>query len=94
MTLYPRQIKFEGIFNFRDLGGYRIGDGRMVALRRLFRSGEMHHFKERIRFYSIDLNKLSLPELLIFCMYYTYNIRVRKVFDAKEIDGHRRCRSV
>jgi len=36
---YPRQIEFEAIFNFRDLGGYAAKDGRRVAWQRLFRSG-------------------------------------------------------
>jgi protein-tyrosine phosphatase len=38
---YKRHIIFENIPNFRDIGGYRTRDGRTVAWRRLFRSGEM-----------------------------------------------------
>jgi protein-tyrosine phosphatase len=38
---YSREIKFEGILNFRDLGGYQAGN-KTVAWRRLFRSGELH----------------------------------------------------
>ncbi len=38
-----RQINFECIFNFRDLGGYKTNDGREVAWRKLFRSGEMQN---------------------------------------------------
>jgi protein-tyrosine phosphatase len=33
-----REIKFEGVRNFRDLGGYRARDGRTIAWRRVFRS--------------------------------------------------------
>ena len=33
-----RTLVFEGCVNFRDLGGYRTADGRMVAWRRLFRA--------------------------------------------------------
>ena len=33
-----RTLDFEGCVNFRDLGGYRTTDGRMVAWRRLFRA--------------------------------------------------------
>jgi protein-tyrosine phosphatase len=40
---YERDIQFEGILNFRDLGGYRATGGRTIAWRRVFRSGEMHH---------------------------------------------------
>ena len=43
---YPRQINFESVFNFRDLGGYETYEGYTVAWRRLFRSGELHHMTE------------------------------------------------
>ena len=33
-----RQIKLEGVSNFRDLGGYEAADGRMVKWRTIFRS--------------------------------------------------------
>ena len=42
MYPYIRTINFEAVLNFRDLGGYWAKDGRMVAWRRLFRSGELH----------------------------------------------------
>lgn len=35
-----RNVKFENILNFRDLGGYRTADGKTVAWRRVFRSGD------------------------------------------------------
>jgi protein-tyrosine phosphatase len=38
---YPRNISFEGILNFRDLGGYKARGGRSVAWRRVFRGGEL-----------------------------------------------------
>jgi protein-tyrosine phosphatase len=34
-----RQFEFEGILNFRDLGGYTASGGRHMAWRRVFRSG-------------------------------------------------------
>jgi protein-tyrosine phosphatase len=37
-----RTIAFDGCLNFRDLGGYATGDGRMVLWRRLFRSDSLH----------------------------------------------------
>ncbi len=33
-----RTLEFEGCVNFRDLGGYRTADGRMLAWRTLFRA--------------------------------------------------------
>ncbi len=36
---HSREIKFEAILNFRDLGGYTVGGGRQVKWRRVFRSG-------------------------------------------------------
>jgi protein-tyrosine phosphatase len=42
-----RHLRFESVTNFRDLGGYRTQQGRTVAWRRVFRSGELgrinHH---------------------------------------------------
>ena len=48
-----RIFDFEGILNFRDLGGYPTKTGRTVAWRRLFRSGELRHMTEK------DLTKLK-----------------------------------
>ena len=38
---YSRNITFESVSNFRDIGGYRTRDGNTIAWRRLFRSGEL-----------------------------------------------------
>ena len=63
---YPRHIRFEAVFNFRDLGGYPTSGGQKVAWRRLFRSSELHHMtshdiirlREEIRLRSvIDLRR-------------------------------------
>jgi protein-tyrosine phosphatase len=37
---YDRQIAFDNVLNFRDLGGLRARDGRAVARRRVYRSAE------------------------------------------------------
>jgi protein-tyrosine phosphatase len=37
---YSRHIGLKSVTNFRDIGGYRTREGRMVAWRRIFRSGE------------------------------------------------------
>jgi protein-tyrosine phosphatase len=44
---HPRNINFEGILNFRDLGGYKARGGKTIAWRRVYRSGEMHHMTGR-----------------------------------------------
>jgi protein-tyrosine phosphatase len=43
---YSRSIDFEAVSGFRDLGGYPAKDGRMVAWRRLFRSGELRRMTD------------------------------------------------
>ena len=43
---YSRQIEFEKVINFRDIGGYRTRDGRSVAWRRVFRSGEFRNLTQ------------------------------------------------
>jgi protein-tyrosine phosphatase len=48
-----RVLRFDGAHNFRDLGGYRTGDGRPIAWGRLFRADGLHRLSvadlERIR---------------------------------------------
>lgn len=53
MRSHSREYGFEGIMNFRDLGGYKTRGGRVVAWRRLFRSGYLHHMTGN------DLDKLN-----------------------------------
>lgn len=43
---YERLIPFEGVHNFRDLGGYQATDGRTTRWRTLFRSGETRNMTE------------------------------------------------
>ena len=38
-----RLLNFEGVDNFRDLGGYRTEDGRSVKWGTLYRSGTFAH---------------------------------------------------
>jgi len=51
--LNSRHLNFEQIINFRDIGGYRTRDGRTVAWRRVFRSGEFHRMTRN------DLERLT-----------------------------------
>jgi protein-tyrosine phosphatase len=41
-----RLVPFEGVLNFRDLGGYETEDGRRTRWGRLFRSDSMHDLTE------------------------------------------------
>ena len=41
-TDLDRLIPLESTFNFRDVGGYRAGDGQVVRHRQLFRSDALH----------------------------------------------------
>jgi protein-tyrosine phosphatase len=41
-----RQINFQSIPNFRDIGGYRTNKGKTVAWRRIFRSGNLNRMTE------------------------------------------------
>ena len=43
---YSRQITFDSIPNFRDIGGYKTRGGDTVAWRRLFRSGDLRHMTQ------------------------------------------------
>jgi protein-tyrosine phosphatase len=41
-----RHLNLQGASNFRDLGGYRTADGRVVRWRQLFRSNHLGHLTE------------------------------------------------
>ncbi|WMT43413.1 tyrosine-protein phosphatase [Paenibacillus sp. D2_2] len=41
ITVAEREVRLEGVINFRDLGGYVTSDGRHVKWGKLFRSGEL-----------------------------------------------------
>jgi protein-tyrosine phosphatase len=51
---YSRQIIFEAVPNFRDLGGYKAHAGRRIAWRRLFRSAEFVNMTRN------DFNRLTV----------------------------------
>lgn len=40
-TELPRRLPFRGAVNFRDIGGYRVPDGRQVRFNRVFRSDSL-----------------------------------------------------
>ena len=42
-TLTDRHLRLESVFNFRDLGGYRVAEGRSVGWGRLYRADGLHH---------------------------------------------------
>jgi len=43
MERYNRHLRFKSVMNFRDIGGYRAQQGKTVAWRRCFRSGEFRN---------------------------------------------------
>ncbi len=42
-----RVVALEGVHNFRDLGGYEMGDGRRIGWGRLFRADGLYRLTER-----------------------------------------------
>ncbi len=52
-----RQIKFSGVKNFRDLGGYETADGRTVRWNLLYRSDALHKLT------TADLERLAALQL-------------------------------
>jgi len=75
LQTYSREIKFDGIINCRDIGGYKAEGGRIVAWRRLFRSGYVHPMTEH------DLNRLK-EELKLTSV---INLRRNKAGQQKEV---------
>ena len=43
---HRRHIDLEGQSNFRDIGGYKVADGRLVKLGRIYRSGELSRLSD------------------------------------------------
>jgi protein-tyrosine phosphatase len=50
---FDRHLRFNSVYNFRDIGGYRGHRGKTVAWRRIFRSGEFRHVTRE------DLDRLT-----------------------------------
>lgn len=49
-----RHIRFEGVLNFRDIGGYPTGDGGAVRWGAVYRSAELHGMTEQDARKAID----------------------------------------
>jgi len=60
MTERARLLPLVGAFNFRDLGGYRVVDGRETRWGTLFRSDSLHELT--------DADLLTLRELGLSCV--------------------------
>lgn len=59
-----RRVRFDGAFNFRDLGGYRCRDGKHTRWRRVFRSDALHWMTaEDVRFATDELGIRSVIDL-------------------------------
>lgn len=54
---------FEGVFNFRDLGGHRTGDGRVLRHGRLFRADDLSRLTEADRKVFADLGIRTVIDL-------------------------------
>lgn len=53
-TQQQRHIRFEGVLNFRDIGGYPAGDGGAVRWGAVYRSAELHKMTEQDARKAID----------------------------------------
>ena len=58
-----RTLAFEGCVNFRDLGGYRTADGRMVAWRTLFRADGLNKLTDADLALMADLGLATVIDL-------------------------------
>ncbi len=58
IVVAERRLPFEGVTNFRDLGGYPTADGRRTRWGRVFRSDALHRFtpEDRRRYESLHLH--------------------------------------
>ncbi len=61
---YNRHLRLKSVTNFRDLGGYRTQQGRLIAWRRIFRSGEFGHInREDYRRLTDEIKLASVVDL-------------------------------
>jgi len=61
---YARHLRFESVLNFRDIGGYPARDGRTIAWRRIFRSGEFRNMtREDLARLTGELGVVSVIDL-------------------------------
>ena len=58
-----RNLEFEGCVNFRDLGGYRTADNRMVAWRTLFRADGLNKLTDTDLALMADLGLATVIDL-------------------------------
>jgi protein-tyrosine phosphatase len=58
VVVAERRVPFDGVTNFRDLGGYPAADGGRTRWGRVFRSDALHRFtpEDRRRYESLRLN--------------------------------------
>ncbi len=61
---FDRHLRFNSVMNFRDIGGYKAGRGKMVAWRRVFRSGEFRNItREELQRLTGELGVNSVIDL-------------------------------
>jgi hypothetical protein len=77
----PRHpIMLEGVFNFRDLGGYKTVDGRCIQWGKLYRSGTLSDLTPR------DWQRFEQIGVKLICDLRTY--RERQVEPVTPPDNH------
>jgi protein-tyrosine phosphatase len=62
-TSFDRHLRFDGCFNFRDLGGYRTADGHTIRARRLFRADGPHALTDADRAGLAELGVTTIIDL-------------------------------
>lgn len=58
-----RTLPIEGMINFRDLGGYKNNEGKIIKWGKLYRSGHIHNATEKGRRY---IDKLGINTIIDF----------------------------
>ena len=60
---HERHVRFDSVFNFRDLGGYPAGPGRQTRWRTLFRADALDRLPDKSQRALIDLGLRTVIDL-------------------------------
>lgn len=67
-----RIVRLEGAHNFRDIGGYRVADGRTVATGLVYRAGSLAHLTEE------DTQIITRLDIRVVCDFRTNGERLHR----------------